>query len=75
MDTTSLIPLDPMTAADRCDSCNAQAYVRVFLQQGDLLFCAHHFKENEDYLRTNAVRIHDEMYKLIPSKPEPEDVE
>ena len=75
MDTSSIISIEPLTANDRCDSCNAQAYVQVFLQQGDLLFCAHHYKENEDKLIINSVRIHDEMHKLFPTKPEPEDVE
>src|SRR5690606_27884370 len=32
----------PLTAADRCDRCNAQAYVRVVLSVGELLFCGHH---------------------------------
>ena len=33
---------DTLTAHDRCDSCGAQAYVRVTLETGELLFCAHH---------------------------------
>jgi hypothetical protein len=51
--------------------------VQVFLQKGDLLFCAHHFKENEDKLIIESVRIYDELHKLEPSKPklEAEDVE
>ena len=75
MDTTTITPLEPLTANDRCDSCGAQAYVQVFLQQGDLLFCGHHFVENENKLLITSTRIHNEMYKLLPSKPEPEDVE
>lgn len=75
MDTSSILSIEPLTANDRCDSCSAQAYVQVFLQKGDLLFCAHHFKENEDKLIINSIRIHDEMHKLFPTKPEPEDVE
>lgn len=75
MDTTKDIITNSLTSADRCDSCGAQAYVQVFLSEGDLLFCGHHFKENEDKLVTTSVRIYDELYKLQPSKLEPEDVE
>ena len=32
----------PLTAADRCDRCCAQAKVRVHLRAGELLFCGHH---------------------------------
>ena len=54
-----------LTAADRCDRCGAQAYVRATLDSGlDLLFCAHHFHENEGRLREIAVRIHDESDRL-----------
>jgi hypothetical protein len=30
----------------------------------DLLMCAHHFRENEDRLRTVAASIHDESERL-----------
>jgi hypothetical protein len=54
-----------LTAADRCDRCGAQAYVRATLDSGlDLLFCAHHFHENEARLREVSVRIHDESDRL-----------
>jgi hypothetical protein len=59
-----------LTAADRCDRCGAQAYVRATMESGfDLLLCAHHFHENETRLREVAVRIHDESNRLaaIPS--------
>ncbi len=75
MDTNSLIPTQPLTSADRCDSCGAQAYVQVFLEQGDLMFCAHHFKEYEDKLVASSSHIHNESHKLIPTKPEIEEVE
>ena len=48
-DTVDELELEAaLTAFDRCDSCGAQAYIRVTLASGDLLFCAHHgakFKE------------------------------
>src|SRR3954447_19579638 len=54
-----------LTAADRCDRCGAQAYIRATLDSGlDLLFCAHHFHENESRLREVSARIHDESNRL-----------
>jgi hypothetical protein len=41
-----------LTAADRCDRCGAQAFIRVVLPSGqDLLFCAHHGRQHEERLR------------------------
>jgi hypothetical protein len=59
-----------LTAADRCDRCGAQAYVRATMESGfDLLLCAHHFHENETRLREIAAAIHDESERLagVPS--------
>ena len=54
-----------LTAADRCDRCGAQAYVRVTLSNGlELLFCAHHSKEHADKLRQVALAIHDESERI-----------
>ena len=65
-----------LTAADRCDRCGAQAYLRVELQAGgELLFCAHHAREHGDKLKEIAVALIDETDKLtdIPaSAPEGE---
>ncbi|MGH8960657.1 MAG: DUF7455 domain-containing protein [Jatrophihabitantaceae bacterium] len=55
----------PLTATDRCDRCGAQAYVRAVLNSGsDLLFCAHHWHENEDKLRKISESIVDESERL-----------
>ncbi|MDR1768540.1 MAG: hypothetical protein LBR32_08985 [Propionibacteriaceae bacterium] len=55
----------PLTAADRCDRCGAQAYVRVTLGEGlELYFCAHHSKAHSDKLHQVALNIHDETTKL-----------
>lgn len=55
----------PLTATDRCDRCGAQAYVRVTLESGlDLLFCAHHWHDNETALREVADSIQDETDRL-----------
>jgi hypothetical protein len=53
-----------LTAADRCDRCGAQAFVRVVLASGDLLFCAHHAKAYEDKLKASAVDWVDETASL-----------
>ena len=37
-----------LDATDRCDRCQAQAYVKVIGEIGDLLFCAHHYNKVMD---------------------------
>jgi hypothetical protein len=62
---TALAERAALNAADRCDRCGAQAYVRVELGEGlELLFCAHHARLHEDKLRDVAVSIHDESARL-----------
>jgi hypothetical protein len=61
--TTALAP--DLTAADRCDRCGAQAYIRARLVSGgELLFCAHHGREHLPALQAMAVEIHDESDRL-----------
>ncbi len=63
--TTAVAPGAALTAADRCDRCGAQAYLRVELVSGgELLFCAHHAREHEDKLRQVAASIQDETDRL-----------
>ena len=54
----------PLTNADRCDRCGAQAYARVVLADGELLFCAHHMRKHRNQLEALAVRIDDESERL-----------
>jgi len=62
---TTTIAASPLTAADRCDRCGAQAYVRATLESGlDLLFCGHHWHENEDKLRILGADIQDDLARL-----------
>ena len=63
--TTAVAPsASALSAADRCDRCGAQAYLRVELQTGgELLFCAHHAREHGDKLRESRPS-HDETHKL-----------
>ncbi len=63
--TGALAPIKPLTAADRCDRCGAQAYVRVLLpNSGELLFCAHHNRQHGPVLTKVAVEIQDETERL-----------
>ena len=64
--TTAVAPnTAALSAADRCDRCGAQAYLRVELQSGgELLFCAHHAREHGDKLREIAATVVDETHKL-----------
>ncbi|MEO7446988.1 MAG: hypothetical protein ABI336_01840 [Humibacillus sp.] len=61
--TTALAP--ELTAADRCDRCGAQAYIRARLVTGgELLFCAHHGREHLPALMDKAVDVLDETERL-----------
>lgn len=64
--TTAVAPdAQSLTAADRCDRCGAQAYLRVELSSGfELFFCAHHAREHDEKLREVAVTVTDETHKL-----------
>ncbi len=63
--TATVTPAAPtLNAADRCDRCGAQAFVRVVLVSGELLFCGHHAKAYQDTLRDKAVDWVDETAAL-----------
>lgn len=74
--TGTLSPLSDrprLTAADRCDRCGAQAYVRVVLAGGgELLFCNHHYGEHEGKLAHIAVAVDDERSNLSVAASTPE---
>lgn len=60
-----------LTAADRCDRCGAQAFVRIVLAGGgELLFCRHHYTEHEDKLRSIAIAVDDAREQLDTLTPE-----
>ncbi|MDM4763190.1 hypothetical protein QT381_09230 [Galbitalea sp. SE-J8] len=66
--TTGVTDLDEgyvLTALDRCDSCGAQAYIRVTMASGELLFCAHHGAQFKDKLSATALHWHDESSRLL----------
>jgi hypothetical protein len=65
--TTTTLPdvEDLLTANDRCDACQAQAYVLVILlDDKDLMFCKHHWDMHSAKLIEVAVDIIDETDKL-----------
>lgn len=63
--TSTLASHPPLTAADRCDRCGAQAYIRVTMPSGgELLFCAHHGHAHETKLRETAVTFQDDSNRL-----------
>jgi hypothetical protein len=75
-EVTTTLDASPLTAADRCDRCGAQAYVRTTMMSGSALhFCAHHWHENETRLREIAVTIHDESERLaeVPASATPDE--
>ena len=57
-----------LTALDRCDTCQAQAYYLVGFLVGELLFCRHHFLKNELTLRETSFKIIDESSRLYPER-------
>jgi hypothetical protein len=62
---TPTLATTPLRAADRCDRCGAQAYVRVLLQDGgELLFCAHHGRKHSEALKSRGAVIVDESDRL-----------
>ena len=65
MTTAATAEKPTMTAADRCDRCGAQAYVRaVLMSGGQLLFCAHHARAVEETLRPQTTQWQDETERL-----------
>ena len=54
-----------LNANDRCDICGAQAYIRVTLATGELIFCSHHGNEQRAKLEPISLGWHDETEKLL----------
>ncbi len=65
-ETTETIERDSyeLTALDRCDSCGAQAYIRVKIGESELMFCAHHGRRHQEKLEAIATDWHDESSRL-----------
>jgi hypothetical protein len=57
-----------LSPKDRCDQCSAEALVLVKGVTGELMFCGHHYHQNEKALSTFAYETIDERDKLIENK-------
>lgn len=53
-----------MTTLDRCDACGAQAYVRVVMPYGQLLFCGHHANAHLEKLSATALSVQDQRSRI-----------
>ena len=68
-----------LSPIDRCDSCAAEALVKVTGLTGDLMFCGHHYNKimdnTETYKKMMAfmLTIIDERDKLIENKAKGKD--
>lgn len=57
-----------LTLLDRCDRCNAQAFVIIFINNSELLFCGHHYSKYEIALKNVSTRTSDQRFR-INAKP------
>jgi hypothetical protein len=68
-----------LKATDRCDSCAAEALVKISGINGDLMFCGHHYNKimdnPEGYAKMMSfmISIVDERNKLIENKSKGKD--
>jgi len=53
-----------LTALDRCDRCNSQAYFLTVFEYGELMFCRHHFMKYENDLKDISIEIFDQSSDL-----------
>lgn len=66
-ETTPVVAIEPLKVADRCDRDGvAQAFVRARFMNGVLDLCAHHFVQNEEKIREQALQILDDREKINP---------
>ena len=63
-----------LKASDRCDSCAAEALVKVTGLSGELMFCGHHYNKIMDNaegykkMMSFALTVLDERDKLVQNK-------
>jgi hypothetical protein len=61
-----------LTRADRCDRCGAEAFVQATMPSGfELLFCGHHFTENESVLAEKGAAVTIDERHTLNAKPSP----
>ena len=51
--------------SDRCDACNAQAFVVAKKDSKELFFCGHHFTKHKDMVYNWSTDIVDEREFII----------
>jgi len=56
-----------LTANDRCDRCQAQAYVKIAGSVGELLFCSHHYNKIVDDV-TGYTKMMSFMYAVVDER-------
>lgn len=49
-----------LTVADRCDACNAQAFVIAKKESKELFFCGHHFAKHKEVVYNWSSEVIDE---------------
>jgi hypothetical protein len=54
-----------LKAKDRCDACGAQARYRAYFWTGDLLFCGHHYRQNQEAISEQALGISNETGEFV----------
>lgn len=57
-------PRRELSALDRCDVCDARAWVRAVMKTSELLFCAHHGSAHIDALEKSALFVQDDRAQL-----------
>lgn len=57
-----------ITVMDRCDLCQAQAYVRAVFEQGELHFCRHHYNNAKTKIDSTATEVVDETWQLSDAR-------
>lgn len=68
-----------LNAQDRCDSCSAQAYVKVKGLNGELYFCGHHYEkimnnpEGYKKMMNFMLEVLDERERLIENRSQGKD--
>lgn len=59
---------EALTLSDRCDSCNAQAFVRASFMEGDLFFCQHHYTKFYTAINAQAIWVHEQLEDLLVAR-------
>jgi len=59
-DDVTPVPEQTLSAADRCDACGARAYASALLENGELLFCGHHWARYAEKVQSICIRHLDE---------------